>query len=152
MIKAESYTEEWITKIAKQYKSDPILVEKVVYALALLENLAKSELDFIFKGGTALMLLLKEPKRFSIDIDIIVPKKPKDLQQIFDKLIESSVFTKVQVDERKSKSSIDKAHYKFFYDAKTKSLGSEQYILLDILYEKSHYCLLYTSPSPRDRG
>jgi len=85
------------------------------------------------------MLLLNEPKRFSIDIDIIVPQKPKDLQQKFDKIIESSVFTKVQVDERKSKSSIDKAHYKFFYDAKTKSLGSEQYILLDILYEKSHY-------------
>lgn len=59
MIKEESYSKGWITKTAKQYKSDPILVEKVIYALTLLENLASGELDFIFKGGTDLMLLLK---------------------------------------------------------------------------------------------
>lgn len=139
MIKAESYTENWIKKTASQYKSDPILVEKVIYALTLLESLATSELKFIFKGGTALMLLLKEPKRFSIDIDIIITKKTDDLQSIFDKIIEDSVFTKVEKDERKSKSTIDKEHYKFFYKTKTKSLGFEQYILLDILYEDSHY-------------
>lgn len=139
MIKVESYTEEWIKKTSKQYKSDPILVEKVVYALSLLEHLAKSDLKFIFKGGTALMLLLKEPKRFSIDIDIIVPQKLKNLQELFDKIIENSIFTKVQENERKSKSSINKAHYKFFYNPITKSLGSDQYILLDILYEESHY-------------
>lgn len=139
MIKVESYTKEWIIKTAKKHKSDPILIEKVVYALTLLEHLAKSELRFIFKGGTALMLLLKEPKRFSIDIDIIVPPKPKDLQALFDKIISKSIFKKVEEDERKSKSGIDKAHYKFFYDPETKSLGSEHYILLDILYEESHY-------------
>lgn len=139
MIKAESYTKVWLTKTAKHFKSDPILVEKVIYALTLLENLTSGKLEFIFKGGTALMLLLKEPKRFSIDIDIIVPKKPENLQSIFDKIIEKAVFTKVEKDVRKSKSTIDKEHYKFFYEPKTKSLGNEQYILLDILYEQSHY-------------
>jgi len=139
MIKAESYTEYWIAKTAKNYKSDPILVEKVIYALTLLENLASGELKFIFKGGTALMLLFKKPKRFSIDIDIIVPNKPENLNKIFNKVIECSIFTKIEKDERITKSTIDKEHYKFFYKPKTKSLGYEQYILLDILYEYSHY-------------
>ena len=139
MIKAESYTEDWIKETAGKYKSDPILVEKVIYALTLLESITISELKFIFKGGTALMLLLREPKRFLIDIDIIITKKTDDLQSIFDKIIEDSVFTKVEKDERKSKSTIDKEHYKFYYKTKTKSLGPEQYILLDILYEDSHY-------------
>lgn len=139
MIKEESYTKVWIEKTAKHYKSDPILVEKVIYALTLLENIASSDLEFIFKGGTALMLLLKEPKRFSIDIDIIVPNKPENLKNIFDKITVDSVFTKVEKDVRESKSTIDKEHYKFYYEAKTKSIGNEQYILLDILYEQSHY-------------
>ncbi|NDP20272.1 MAG: nucleotidyl transferase AbiEii/AbiGii toxin family protein [Paludibacter sp.] len=38
-------------------------------ALLLLEGLKESELEFIFKGGTTLMLLLNRTKRFSIDID-----------------------------------------------------------------------------------
>ncbi len=38
----------------------------------LLEGLFKSGLPFIFKGGTALMLLMNSAKRLSIDIDIIL--------------------------------------------------------------------------------
>ncbi len=38
----------------------------------LLEGLSKSVLDFVFKGGTSLILLLNTLNRLSIDIDIIV--------------------------------------------------------------------------------
>ena len=75
MIKIESTTKKRIEAIAKSQKADKILVEKVVRALMLLEGLAKSDLDFVFKGGTALMLLFSSGKRLSIDIDIIVPDK-----------------------------------------------------------------------------
>jgi predicted nucleotidyltransferase component of viral defense system len=37
----------------------------------------ESGLPFIFKGGTAVMLLQKRPKRFSIDLDIIVTLKDR---------------------------------------------------------------------------
>lgn len=74
MIKSENASKEWIEAITKSTKAkDKILVEKVVRALMLLEGLAKSNLDFVFKGGTALMLLFRSSKRLSIDIDIIVP-------------------------------------------------------------------------------
>jgi hypothetical protein len=58
MIKEESISNEWIEHVAKSGKADKILVEKTIRAIILLEGLAVSELDFRFKGGTALMLLL----------------------------------------------------------------------------------------------
>lgn len=139
MIHEDSLKEEWIISVAKQHKSDPILVEKVARALYLLEHLQKSKLNFIFKGGTALMLLLKEPKRFSIDIDIIVSEKPNDMEEILDALVESSDFLEYKIDERQSKSNIQKEHYKFYYKPVTNARAEQEYILLDILYEESHY-------------
>jgi hypothetical protein len=47
-------------------------LERSIYALGLLEALARVGLPFIFKGGTCLQLLLENPMRLSTDIDIIV--------------------------------------------------------------------------------
>ncbi|MDR2058473.1 MAG: nucleotidyl transferase AbiEii/AbiGii toxin family protein [Dysgonamonadaceae bacterium] len=66
MIGQESITKEWIEKVSKSGKVDKILVEKVIRALMLPEGLSESELDYIFKGGTALMLLFDSGKRLSI--------------------------------------------------------------------------------------
>ena len=75
MIDIESIEKYWIESISKKKKVDKILIEKVIRALMLLEGLSSSGLDFVFKGGTALMLLLGTTKRLSIDIAIIVPNK-----------------------------------------------------------------------------
>jgi hypothetical protein len=139
MIKKDSLEEVWITDIAKKHKSDPILVEKVVRALYLLELLQQSELSFIFKGGTALMLMLTEPKRFSIDIDIIVSDKPENMDDILSTLISNSDFLEVKKDERTINSKIEKEHYKFYYKPVTNARTEAEYILLDILFEESHY-------------
>ncbi len=139
MINKDSLKIEWITETAKKHKSDPILVEKVVRALYLLEQLKKSNLDFIFKGGTALMLLLPEPKRFSIDIDITISEKPKNIESIFDSIIRNSNFIEFKEDEREVHADIEKSHYKFYYKSETNTREESEYILLDILYEDSHY-------------
>ncbi|MFY9308569.1 MAG: nucleotidyl transferase AbiEii/AbiGii toxin family protein [Bacteroidia bacterium] len=140
MIHKESHTIEWISQVAKANRNaDKILIEKVVKALSLLEQLKLHELDFIFKGGTALMLLLPNPKRLSIDIDIILPQKPKDIEAIFASIVENSEFTGFEANPRKSKSKIEKEHYKFFYKPVTNARAKEEYILLDILYESNPY-------------
>lgn len=74
MIHESSTSAGWILKIAKDKKADPILVQKAIRAFLLLEGLSESNLKFVFKGGTALMLLLGSTRRLSIDIDILVPK------------------------------------------------------------------------------
>jgi hypothetical protein len=60
MISKECTSIDWINEIsAKNKNADKILVEKVINALRLLEGLVESQLKFVFKGGTSLMLLLE---------------------------------------------------------------------------------------------
>lgn len=140
MIHKDSHTIEWISQVAKANRNaDKILVEKVVKALTLLELLKLNGFDFIFKGGTALMILLPQPKRLSIDIDIILSEKSENIESIFSTIVENSDFTRFELNERKIKSKIDKAHYKFYYKPVSNARAKEEYILLDILYESNPY-------------
>lgn len=140
MISRDSLHIDWITKVSTaNKKADKILVEKVIRALLLLEGLAKQKLDFVFKGGTALMLIMDSSKRLSIDIDIIIEKEPIDLEKIFNNLLESQGFTRFELQERKAATNIEKAHYKFFYKPIHQTQAEEESILLDILFEKVVY-------------
>ena len=57
MINQEKITVEWLSEVSKKHRNiDRILTEKTIRALLLLEGLAKQNIDFVFKGGTALML------------------------------------------------------------------------------------------------
>ena len=138
MINPESLEKPWITAVAKQKKADPILVEKVIRAFWLLEGLALSGQPFIFKGGTALMLKLGSARRLSIDIDIIIQKKEKELPALLVKVAEERGFIKAEEKVRETKSSIEKAHYKFFYKPVTQR-AEQAYVLLDILFGESGY-------------
>lgn len=72
MIDKVSLSSDWLFAKQAEYKKDPSLIESMIYALFLLEQLKQTGLEFIFKGGTSLILLLERPARFSVDIDIIV--------------------------------------------------------------------------------
>lgn len=103
MISRDSLHIDWITKVSTvNRKADKILVEKVIRALMLLEGLVKQDLDFVFKGGTALMLILDSSKRLSIDIDIILEKEPKDFDVTFKALLKEQGFTRFELQERKT--------------------------------------------------
>lgn len=141
MILTESHSVNWLEEVKKKFpKKDPALIEKVIRALTLLEELQAVGLDFVFKGGTCLILLLKTPQRFSIDIDILMPKIPIDLERRFGKLVASGKFIRFEEDVRKYKGQIPKKHYKFFYNSVLSGAAKHPpYILLDILEQKSSY-------------
>ena len=84
MFKEKCFTEKWLQTFKRQAahrRIDIIILEKMIYALHLLEQLQQNGLKFTFKGGTSLVLLLEEENRFSIDIDIITnTKKEKNLK------------------------------------------------------------------------
>ena len=64
MINQKKISIEWINQVSIANKNaDKILVEKVIRALILLEGLVKQKLDFVFKGGTALMLHFNSTKK-----------------------------------------------------------------------------------------
>ena len=140
MIKDNCFTEEWLEQFKKKKEHkriDKIILEKMIYALHLLERLKVNGLDFVFRGGTSLLLLLKEGNRFSIDIDIVCKIERKDLEKILNKVVETSHFTAWKLDEHRSyQPGVPKAHYKFSFNTKQQGSGT---ILLDVLVEDSIY-------------
>ncbi len=139
MISKQSLTTEWLKKVSiSNRKADPLLVEKVIRALLLLEGLVKAKVKFVFKGGTALMLLMGSTKRLSIDIDIIV-STPQELESLFKTFVEEQGFNHFELHERSTATNIEKIHYKFFYTPVHKYNKTEDYVLLDILFEEPHY-------------
>ncbi len=144
MINQKEITIDWINKVSKENKNaDKILVEKVIKALLLLEGLVKQEIHFVFKGGTALMLHFNSTKRLSIDIDIILPKENNDFEDKLNALVKEQGFIRKELNHRTTPENIEtiikKEHYKFYYTPTHKSNKEEDYILLDILFEKPNY-------------
>ena len=139
MISEKTLTPEWFEFVSKKNnKADKILIEKVIRALLLLEGLAESKFSFVFKGGTALMLMFGSTRRLSIDIDIIIPDK-KDLTSIFENIVKTKRFTRYSEQTRKTKSTIPKSHFKFFYSPVYRTSEAEDNIILDILFDNHHY-------------
>jgi hypothetical protein len=142
MINKLSFEIEHIKQISDRTRKDLILIEKMVYALGLLEILCLSNLSFIFKGGTSLILLLKIPKRFSTDIDILV-KSEEEFDLILKNLNHYFPFKRYEEQHRqKNGSKLIKRHFKFYYESPIRKCESN--ILLDILIEKAHYLSLKT--------
>jgi hypothetical protein len=144
MITQNSITKEWIETVAKTNNADKNLVEKVIRALLLLEGLSVSGLNYVLKGGTALMLLLNSEKRLSIDIDIIVPEKKTDLTETLKNSCKTKGFTNFEKQERIAETQIIKEHYKLLF---TSALNNqESHILLDVLKEDVHYKNIIEQP------
>lgn len=142
MITDNTFGSEWIRSIKtnKDFnRINPETLERMIYALHLLEHLQLAKLDFIFKGGTSLVLLFDKPKRFSVDIDILTKVNREELEKALDLVRGSSRFKKYELDERRSyrEGGIPKAHYEFFYDSQISK--GESSIMLDILFDENFY-------------
>lgn len=157
MIDITSLSAEWLANKRKQYGKDPAIMESMIYALYLLEQLKLTGLDFIFKGGTSLILILEQPQRFSVDIDIIVSldTSKEELEKYLSKIVGASAFTRMLLDERRSyKEGVPKAHYIFYFQSNvpTKNkeglvlTNSEREVLLDVLFAENHYPTLVERP------
>ena len=139
MIIRENYGEEHIRELQVKSRKDPQLIERALYALGLLEALAQTDMKFIFKGGSCLMLLMPHLMRLSTDIDIIV-EPGTDVKGYIEKA--SGIFPFVSYEEqvRIGKNNIEKRHFKITYFSPVRQ--EEFYILLDILFEENHYAVL----------
>jgi hypothetical protein len=141
MIKAHCFEKAWIDAFKAQEKYrrlNPPVLEKMINALYLLQLLKKSDCQFIFKGGTSLILILKTARRFSVDIDIITRHSKEEIEACLQKVVDISNFTNWHLDERRSyKKGVPKAHYELEYPSNINRDAS--HIQLDILFEDSHY-------------
>lgn len=135
MIITDSLNKEWVLYCKDKIKgSDPSIIERMIWAYYLVENLVQSELRFLFKGGTSLALVFDKLRRFSVDIDILINEGRDNLEKSLNNIIGNSSFIRYELDERRSyKEGIPKAHYKFFYSSVIND--KEDAVLLDVLFD-----------------
>lgn len=140
MINSETHTIEWILNLKNKLgrRVDPKLIEKVIWALTLLEQLKIKGLNFTFKGGTALLLATEKPKRFSIDIDLITEHSEKEIIAVLQKTVNEKIFLSWEDDNnRKHMPDAPIGHFKAYY--KSVIDGNLEPILLDLLYTPNPY-------------
>jgi len=140
MINKETFDKKWLEKFKsdKQYSINPPILEKMVYALYLVEQLQIEGLDFIFKGGTSLILHFDDFNRYSIDIDIITLESKDKIGFVLEKICQKEIFTTFSTQNRKSKfEKIPKEHYKIQFNSNFSNLSS--FILLDVLFKENSY-------------
>ncbi len=138
MIAKECFTKEWLDKVKVDFPQiDPTILEKTIYAFELLSLLKEEGIDFIFKGGTSLLLLLPQPKRLSIDLDILLGISKEKLEDHLNSVVKKEIFTEWTEDPR-TESRIPKKHYKLFVNSVINP-QFKSYILLDVLFQENPY-------------
>ena len=68
-----------------RFNAPATLAEEAVHCLELVAELVEAGLDFQFKGGNSLLLILPEPKRFSIDVDIATDEPRERIEECLDR-------------------------------------------------------------------
>ena len=136
MIKQETFTKANIDRIVSEYKVDYELAARAAFALGLVEALSKVGAEFIFKGGSSLMLLFDSPKRLSTDVNILVPPD-YDIESCLDKASKIFPFKGIEESVRKTNKKISKRHFRITY-ASTNS-DKDFSVLVDVLFADNHY-------------
>ena len=123
----------WIETVAsKNNVRDIALVEKTIRAFSLLEALVRSECP------SSLLLHFDSNRRLSIDIDVICPPGTR-IENYIEKYSAEYGFGNVELVQRISRTHVPKQHAKFFYEVSYPTGGRQDKILLDVLFEESHY-------------
>ena len=132
-IKQSCFNKKWLKSKAAELSGDPVLVEKTIHAFALLGYIVQLEENFVFKGGTSLLLHVPHIKRLSIDIDIIFGEGIEKFIKKIETIPGNTPFIRFEENERGHRGLPNRRHFKFFYNSSLS--GKEESILLDIVLD-----------------
>ena len=139
----KEYQTEWkeiIETVARELGKSEQMVEKDTIQSMFLFELEKSELPFVFKGGTSLSKVYNLIDRFSEDIDLSMNRRPTQSERVKSKELIIEIAENlglVLANPEEIKSRYDYNKYVFKYD----SLFSA--IPLEIIIETSYYQSVY---------
>ena len=137
------YQAEWkeiIETVARELGKSEQMVEKDTIQSMFLYELAKSELPFVFKGGTSLSKAYNLIDRFSEDIDLSMNRRPTQSERVKSKELIIDIAEDLGLllsNPEEIKSRYDYNKYVFKYE----SLFSV--IPLEIIIETSYYQSVY---------
>jgi hypothetical protein len=119
--------------------SFPYLSELVVYCLELVSQLSYHGLEYRFKGGNSLLVLLENPQRFSIDVDIATTVSKDEMTAVVAKIVEDcELFTRFESRAPKTKPWLPLISYKIYFDSHYQK-PEEAYVMLDAVLEEPPY-------------
>ena len=139
----KEYQTEWkeiIETVARELGKSEQMVEKDTIQSMFLFELAKSELPFVFKGGTSLSKAYNLVDRFSEDIDLSMNRRPTQSERVKSKELIIDIAENLGLvlsNPKEIKSRYDYNKYVFKY-ASLFSL-----IPLEIIIETSYYQSVY---------
>jgi hypothetical protein len=146
MIAAKCFTKAWLDECREKVgRADPGLLEKSIYAFDLVGCLAAEGLPFVFKGGTALLLLLDNFRRLSIDVDIACPLPPDEVSRVVAEVVRKGRFTGVGPDERDPARLPKRHHYALTFTSIVNPRMPAT-LQLDVLEDDAHYPHTRTLP------
>lgn len=143
MISPVCFSKEWLREQAYTIKARDVRnLEKCVLALELVGRLKKAGLEFIFKGGTSLLLLTDQPRRLSIDVDILCLESQEKLEEVLDKVL-GGCFVSWEHQEHRDREAPPTRHFRLIYKS-TFDGASGQAIQLDVIVAESPYATVET--------
>ncbi|HEX2957752.1 MAG TPA: nucleotidyl transferase AbiEii/AbiGii toxin family protein [Chitinispirillaceae bacterium] len=125
--------------ISSAFNTSKIITEQALHCLECVAQLNESGLQFIFKGGNALLLMLENPERFSTDVDISTDESTEAIEQHLNKITGfQRVFKKWEKRHYKIKSSIPAISYNLYFTSLF-SPSQTNSISIDIQLKKNCY-------------
>jgi hypothetical protein len=123
-----------------RFNASSVLAEQAVHCLELVAELASCGLSFQFKGGNSLLLILGEPKRFSIDVDVASDKPREEIEAALDQIVAKfGVFTKWERRQHKTKPWLPLSSYHLYYNSVFDDAPADANIMFDVQMRRSPY-------------
>lgn len=142
----KSLTKSHLEEQQKLFKArDLQTLEKCALALELVGRLRKEGLEFIFKGGTSLMLLFDMPKRLSIDVDILCLEPLAKLNEVLDRVVTEAPFNRWSHQDHRNREAPPTKHFQVYYQPIVPS-PREPSIQIDVIECESPYARLVEQP------
>jgi hypothetical protein len=115
------------------------LAEQAVHCLELVAALAKEGLDFQFKGGNSLLLILDHPRRFSIDVDIATNEPRERIENCLDLICKPDKrFLRWTLRPHKTKPRLPMASFYIFHKSYYVN-EDDAFVMLDVQLRRSPY-------------
>ncbi len=136
MIHPDCFQRPWLLQQSEALKIRPEnlqFLERCIHALELVGRLSDAGLDFVFKGGTSLVLLLNPVRRLSIDVDIATPESLERIKAVLDQVaVGRPPFPRYEHLSKKDRDAPPTRHFKIYFPSAAGQVA-ESYVLLDVL-------------------
>ncbi|MHC5036171.1 MAG: nucleotidyl transferase AbiEii/AbiGii toxin family protein [Planctomycetota bacterium] len=117
--------------------ASPRIAEQAVHSLELVARLVQTRLAFRFKGGNSLLVLLQDPQRFSMDVDIATGESRERIEACLDAAVRASTaLTRWKRRQHLTKPWLPLASFEVYYDSVFDET-EDSFIFLDAQLKKT---------------